>query len=108
MRRFVLALLLLPSIVVAQNPVSDPRIDHLKTELASAIDARAKLAQQMVDEVFSFGELGMQECETSRYLTGILEKNGFTVQRGLAGIPTAWVANWVSGGGHPIIALGSD
>jgi aminobenzoyl-glutamate utilization protein B len=91
--------------LVAQTP-ADPRVDKLKTELARGIDSRAKLAQQMVDEVFSFGELGMQEVETSKYLAGILEQNGFTVQRGVAGIPTAWVARW--GHGSPVIALGSD
>jgi aminobenzoyl-glutamate utilization protein B len=48
----------------------------------------------------------MQEFETSKYLTGILEQNGFTVERGVAGIPTAWVAKW--GSGKPVIALGSD
>ncbi|MEX2281761.1 MAG: peptidase dimerization domain-containing protein, partial [Gemmatimonadota bacterium] len=53
-----------------------------------------------------FGELGFQEIETSRYLTGVLERNGFTVQRGVAGIPTAWLATW--GSGKPVIALGSD
>src|SRR4029453_14942547 len=71
-----------------------------------AIDAKGKMAQQMVDQVFSFGELGMQEIETSKYLSGILEKNGFKVERGVAGIPTAWVARW--GKGSPVIALGSD
>ena len=60
----------------------------------------------MNDKVFSFGELGFQEVETSKYLTGILEKKGFTVERGVAGIPTAWVATW--GSGKPVIALGSD
>jgi aminobenzoyl-glutamate utilization protein B len=96
---------LFPAGLLAQAP-ADPRIDRLKIELAAAIDARAKLAQQMVDQVFSFGELGMQEVETSKYLSGMLEKNGFTVERGVAGIPTAWVAKW--GSGHPIISLGSD
>ena len=60
----------------------------------------------MIDQVFSFGELGFQEIETSRYLTGVLRKNGFTVTEGVAGIPTAWVATW--GSGKPVIALGSD
>ncbi len=64
------------------------------------------MVQEIIDEVFSFGELGMQEFETSKYLTGILEKNGFTVQRGVAGMPTAWVARW--GSGKPVISLGSD
>src|SRR5262245_54418669 len=65
-----------------------------------------KQAQVMVDTVFSFGELGFQEFETSKYLSGILEKEGFRVERGLAGIPTAFTATW--GSGKPVIALGSD
>jgi hypothetical protein len=57
------------------------------------IDAMKKQAQVMVDSVFSFGELGFQEFETSKYLTGILEKEGFKIERNYAGIPTAWVAS---------------
>src|ERR1044072_5298423 len=96
---------LLPTLLAAQT-APDPRLDRLKAEVARAIDAKGTLAQQMVDQVFSFGELGMQEVETSKYLAGILEQNGFTVERGVAGIPTAWVARW--GTGAPVIALGSD
>lgn len=103
--RLLVPLLLLRAGVAAQTP-ADPRLDRLKTEVARAIDAKATLAQQMVDQVYSFGELGMQEVETSRYLAGILERNGFALERGVAGIPTAWVARW--GSGKPVIALGSD
>jgi aminobenzoyl-glutamate utilization protein B len=78
----------------------------MKADLAGQIDAMKKQAQVMVDSVFSFGELGFQEFETSKYLTGILEKQGFKVDRGVAGIPTAWVASW--GSGKPVISLGSD
>ena len=98
--------------LVAQQTVSqaakpaDPRIERLKAEALTKVEGRAKQIQEMVDMVFSFGELGMQEFETSKYLTGILEQNGFTVERGVAGIPTAWVAKW--GSGKPVIALGSD
>ena len=60
----------------------------------------------MVDMVFSYGELGFQEFETSRYLTEVLAKNGFTIQKDISGIPTAWMAKW--GSGSPVIALGSD
>jgi aminobenzoyl-glutamate utilization protein B len=38
----------------------------------------------------------------------MLEKNGFTVERGVAGLPTGWVARWTNGSGGPVIALGSD
>jgi aminobenzoyl-glutamate utilization protein B len=63
---------------------ADARLDRYKKDIAVEVESRSQLAQQMVDEVFSFGELGFQEIETSKYLTSILEKNGFTVQRGLA------------------------
>ena len=85
---------------------ADPRIEQYKRELIADIDGMKDFTQQMVDSVFSFGELGFQEIETSRYLTAILEKNGFRVERGIAGIPTAWTASW--GAGKPVIALGSD
>lgn len=77
-----------------------------KKEVMKSLDEKQKTAQEMVDMVFSFSELGFQEIETSAYLTQILEKNGFTVERGISGIPTAWMAKW--GNGKPVIALGSD
>jgi len=78
----------------------------LKAAAEAEIDARGKLIQEMVDSVFSFAEPGFQEYRTMDYLTGILEQNGFTINRGVAGIPTAWTATWGEGG--PLIALGSD
>jgi aminobenzoyl-glutamate utilization protein B len=90
----------------AQQSGEDGRIDAYKREVASNVDGMAKMVQEMVDSVFSFSELAHQEFETSRYLTGVLERNGFSVRRGVAGMPTAWVASW--GSGKPVIALGSD
>jgi aminobenzoyl-glutamate utilization protein B len=78
----------------------------MKADLSGQIDAIKKQAQVMVDTVFSFGELGFQEFETSKYLSELLEKEGFKVERGIAGIPTAFMATW--GEGKPVIALGSD
>jgi aminobenzoyl-glutamate utilization protein B len=83
-----------------------PELTDYKIEAAARVDDLYDLAQQMVDSVFSFGELGFQEVETQRYLTAILEQEGFTIERGVAGIPTAWTARW--GSGRPVIALGSD
>ena len=81
-------------------------IEKLKTQALQSVDGRQKSIQEMVDMVFSFGELGFQEYETSNYLTGILQKNGFAVEKGISGIPTAWFAK--CGSGSPVIALGSD
>ncbi len=91
------------------KPKIDPveaRLQALKQDAATDIDGMKDFTQQMVDQVYSFGELGFQEFETSKYLVAVLRKNGFTVEEGVAGMPTAWVATW--GSGKPVIALGSD
>lgn len=108
-RKLVAALMagamLMPTMAAAA-PARAPRLSPIKAEAAANIDAHAKLAQEMVDSVFSFAEPGFQEVRTSAYLTKILEDNGFKVTRGVAGMPTAWTATWGEGG--PLIALGSD
>ncbi|HEX9513275.1 MAG TPA: peptidase dimerization domain-containing protein [Puia sp.] len=90
----------------AQVTLSPEKLAALKQELIVEIDKEKVFSQQMVDMVFSFGELGFQETETSRYLTDILKKNGFTIEKDISGIPTAWIARW--GSGKPVIAIGSD
>jgi aminobenzoyl-glutamate utilization protein B len=89
------------------TPVS-PRVAALKAALDADVSSPAMydLGQQMNDMVFSFSEIGFQEVETQRYLGKLLRDNGFTVDDGVAGIPTAWVARW--GSGKPVIAFGSD
>src|SRR4026209_1435914 len=91
---------------LSAQQIDAAKLDGYKKEAVKGVDEMAKLAQEMVDSVFSFGELGMQEVETSRYLTAQLEKFGFKITRGQSGIPTAWVATY--GSGKPVIALGSD
>src|SRR5947209_16008897 len=95
--RCLFALLLGAACALAQTKATPEKEAAMKADLAGQIDAMKKQAQVMVDSVFSFGELGFQEVETSKYLTGILEKEGFQIERGVAGIPTAWVATWGSG-----------
>ena len=89
-----------------RKALSASRIKALGREAVADVEARSHFTQQMIDQIFSYGELGFQEVETSRYLVDILRSNGFTVEEGVAGIPTAWVATW--GSGKPVIALGSD
>lgn len=101
-------LLVFASSIWAQKKASSvpSKVELLKREVLKSLDDKKKAAQEMVDMVFSFSELGFQEIESSSYLIGILEKNGFTVEKGIAGVPTAWMAKW--GNGKPVIALGSD
>jgi len=96
-----------PAAAVAQA-AADPRLAKLKDEALQMVQARSKQVQEIVDMLFSFQELGFQEWESQKYLTGILEKEGFKVEKGVAGIPTAWTAKWSYGTGKPEISLGSD
>jgi len=106
MMKTLVAYLVSSACIFAQAKVPPEKEAAMKADLAGQIDGMKKQAQVMVDSVFSFGELGFQEFETSKYLSGILEKGGFKVERNIAGIPTAFVATW--GEGKPVIALGSD
>lgn len=109
-RKLLLTLALAGGICISafpQKKYSPKQIEALKAEAAQIVQANHKQSQVMVDKIFSFAELGFQEFESSKYLTGILEKNGFTIERGASGIPTAWFATWSNGEG-PVIALGSD
>ena len=91
----------------AQAKVYDSiTISALKQQVLPLVASKEKQVQEMVDMIFSFGELGFQEIETSKYLTDVLTKNGFSVEKGISNIPTAWLAKW--GSGNPVIALGSD
>lgn len=105
MKRCIFILALLPFLLHSQSD-GDALLNKYKQEVVTAIESNAKMAQVMVDKVFSFAELGFQEFETSQYLTGILRENGFTIETGISGVPTAWWATW--GSGKPVIALGSD
>tara|TARA_Y100000780_G_scaffold94419_1_gene85716 strand:- start:256232 stop:257773 length:1542 start_codon:yes stop_codon:yes gene_type:complete len=91
----------------AQKKRSNKQIEKLKSEAAVLVEENKKLSQVMVDKIFSFSELGFQEVESSKYLTGILAENGFEIEHSISGIPTAWFATWSNGDG-PVIALGSD
>jgi aminobenzoyl-glutamate utilization protein B len=103
-RAVVIALCLISLLAGYQQPTSTS--NDYKKQVVEDVEAMAKQSQVMVDMVFSFGELGFQEVETAKYLTGILRKEGFKIEHAIAGIPTAWIATW--GSGKPIIALGSD
>jgi aminobenzoyl-glutamate utilization protein B len=89
-----------------KSPLHPKRLEAWKAEAITEVERSEKLGQEIVDSVFSFGELGFQETETSRYLKEILVRNGFAIEDDIAGIPTAWMATW--GSGKPVIALGSD
>ncbi|MDB4584935.1 amidohydrolase, partial [Draconibacterium sp.] len=55
------------------------------------------------DKIWSFAELGLQEFQSSGLLIETLEKEGFSIHKGLAGMPTCFVATY--GSGKPVIGI---
>jgi len=55
------------------------------------------------DAIWSYAELGLQEFKSSKLLADTLEQAGFKVERGLAGMPTCFVASY--GSGKPVIGI---
>ncbi|GIV36329.1 MAG: aminobenzoyl-glutamate utilization protein B [Cyclobacteriaceae bacterium] len=106
MKSLAISVLLTVFVTLCPAQPAEQHIEKLKAEAVAEVEKLAPLGQQINDMLFSFSELGFQEFETLNYLTSLLEKNGFKVQRGIAGVPTAWIATW--GSGKPVIALGSD
>ena len=60
-----------------------------------------KMIIEASDTVFDLAELGLVEEKSSKFLANILEEHGFTVEMGVAGMPTAFVATF--GKGNPTI-----
>jgi aminobenzoyl-glutamate utilization protein B len=85
-----------------------PSADQLRTEVVAEVAGMQKLSQEIVDMVFSLAELGFEEHRTVAYLTGILEREGFRIERGCADMPTCYVATWRFGTGGPVIGIMGD
>ena len=88
---FTFAFLSFSSLSFSQKKYSKKQIEKLKTEVEQIVEANKKQSQVMVDKIFSFSELGFQEYESTKYLTGILKDNGFEIENGISGITTAWL-----------------
>lgn len=71
-----------------------------------AIDRNARAIALTGDNIFYFGELGNQEYESAALMSGLLQKEGFRVERGLSGFPTSFLATY--GSGEPVIALHTE
>ena len=84
-------------------PGAQPTTSEPKQTAFQAIDRNAGEIAKVGDEIFSYAELGMQEYETSALCVRLLKEMGYTVQTGIAGIPTAIEATY--GSGHPVIAV---
>jgi len=101
MRYQVLILLLVISIVrvIAQKQKANPN----KTSVIQSVDKHEKELIDLSDKIWSYAETALKEHKSSKVLADYAESQGFVVKRGVAGMPTAFVAEF--GSGKPIIGI---
>jgi aminobenzoyl-glutamate utilization protein B len=104
MRRTLSAALALGVTLLAQS--ASAQTDARKALAFAAIDGNADQIATIGDTVYYFGELGMQEIESAKFVKGVLESIGFTVETGTAGMNTNIWAQW--GTGKPQIVIVSE
>lgn len=76
-----------------------------KEELWACVDRLSGKMTQLSDYIFDCCELGNQEVKSSAAVAKLLESNGFAVEMGIAGLPTAFRAVWEKGSGGPSVGL---
>jgi aminobenzoyl-glutamate utilization protein B len=79
--------------------------DSTKSEIAKEVESRQERFWRISDAIWSYAELGFEEYKSSKLLADELEKSGFFLERGVAGIPTAFVASWSHGTGRPVVGF---
>lgn len=105
MRKKLLTLLLLSAgcHCVAQKNTVVKSIDLLKNESAKSIDAGYETYKKIALNIWDYAEVGYKEIKSSALLQNTLKENGFVVEAGIAGMPTAFVATF--GSGAPVIGI---
>lgn len=105
-RSFVLVIAILGSLPVTAfaddpNPAVSPA-KQTALDWLSQSDVHDRFGR-IADSIWSYAELGLQEYKSSALLIETLKREGFTVETGLAGMPTCFVASF--GSGKPVIGI---
>lgn len=82
---------------------SQEKIPSAKKELIQSIESREDELIQLSDKIWALAETAFEENESAKLLADYAEQEGFKVERGVAGIPTAFVATY--GSGSPVISV---
>jgi aminobenzoyl-glutamate utilization protein B len=96
--------ILLVSFFLITGPA--PAVDKQKQTGLNWLDENRAKLEGMSRAIWDFAEIGMLEYRSSEYLAGVLEESGFAVKRGVAGMPTAFVASY--GSGKPVIGINAE
>lgn len=98
---FLLPVLLIPSLYLTAQLRN--AIPPNKAAVLSSVGRHQEQLIRISDQIWGFAEIAMRETQSAKVLSDYAEKNGFRVQRNVADIPTAFIAEY--GSGKPIIGI---
>lgn len=98
-----LAASLLLAIVVSPILLAGDDFSPVHKTALDAVDQAAEQLKQVNQSIWKWAEVGLQETKSAGLLIEILKKEGFDVQTGVAGMPTAFVASY--GSGKPVVGI---
>ena len=74
-----------------------------KNDVLKQLDAKAETYSEIAHTIWNLAEMGYLEEKSSALLQETLAAEGFSIEKGIAGIPTAFVAEY--GSGYPVIGI---
>ncbi len=99
----VVAALLVSAASLGASPAVSKADLRKKGAATASIDAQRADLVSLADQVWGFAETALRETRSAALLADHAEKQGFRVERGVAGMPTAFVASY--GQGRPVVAV---
>lgn len=102
MKKFQFTLIFILALNLCHSQ-SKKSLDVLKTQAINDIQSTFEANKKTALQIWSNAELGYKEVKSSSLLQNILKENGFTVESGVAGMPTAFIGTY--GSGSPVIAI---
>ncbi len=91
-------------LLFSQQVLADLKISKEKQTAIKQVDALEVEIKNMSMKLWNYSEIALKETKSAKYLADILEHEGFKLERGVADMPTAFVAKWVNGDG-PVIGI---
>ena len=88
---------------MAQNSGNSNSADILKNEVSKNLQSAYQEYKKIALNIWDYAEVGFKEAKSSLLLQNTLKDNGFKVDAGVAGMPTAFVATY--GSGSPVIGI---
>ena len=100
MRKYIIFFLLLSFTIPF---VQGQKLSKNKKQLIKSIEKHKQNLIEISDSIWELAETAFEETQSSKILSDYAEKNGFSVEKGVAGMPTAFVATY--GSGSPVISV---